>query len=70
LQFNDNINNTKVENLLKKLRLIIYYHLKYKYDHTLIGGIDQLNRSRVVAFDESLIIYNECIMKEESKYGC
>ncbi len=30
IQFKDNINNIKVKNLLKKLRLIIFYSLKEK----------------------------------------
>lgn len=59
LQFKDTINNIKVENLLRKFRLIIFYHLKYKYNNTLIGGFNHLNRSREVAIDESLIIHNE-----------
>ena len=59
LQYKDNINNSKVENLLKKIRLIIYFHLKFKYNNIIFGGFDHLNRSQVVAIDESLNIRNE-----------
>ena len=41
------------------MRLIIYYHLKFKYNNTMIGGFDHLNRSLVVAIEESLIIHDK-----------
>lgn len=43
------------------MRIIIYYHLKFKYNNIniMIGGFVHLNRSQVVGIDESLIIHNE-----------
>ena len=57
-EYNNKISPYKIEKLLKAFRLLIYYHLKKKYDTTLIGGLNELNSPKIVAIDESLLIHN------------
>ena len=44
-----------LSNIIHKIRIILYLHMNKKYESTLIGGLDHLNKSRTVAIDECLI---------------
>ena len=48
-----------ITKILHKIRIIIYLHMKKKYESTLIGGFNHLNKSRIVAIDECLIGHNK-----------
>ena len=59
LKYKSNIYNYVVENILKKIRLIIFSFMDDKYKTTMIGGFDDLNRPIDVAIDESLLIHKK-----------
>ena len=58
VEYKTHIYNYVVENLLKKLRLIIYSYMQDKYKTTMIRGFDALNRTIDLAIDENLLIHN------------
>ena len=48
-----------LSNIIHKIHIIFYLHMKKKYESTMIGGFDHLNKSRTVAIDECLIGHNK-----------
>ena len=58
IKYNDAIKAHTIENILKNFRLIIFNYLQDKYNSTMIGGLDNLNKRIIVAIDESLLLHN------------